>query len=329
MAKIKYDISDVDITAGGDFTPAPVGLYRAKIVEASAGESVKGQPMLTVVLELTHDAKGKKIKEKYGRVWHRVPLEHWEDTAGWTFRLKELLDALGLKLKGALDPDKLVDESLTVKLRSGKDLDDNYRPEVGKLMKVGDDGDADEPDEEQDDEDDDDDEEDDEEYTEESLGEMDDDDLLATAEEFDVAAPKGKMTSAKRKKLIVAILEAQEEAEDDDEEEEDDEDEEDEDQEDYSDWSRNQLIKEARSRGLKVKKSDDDDTIRGWLVAADSEDDEDEDEEDEEDEEQDYSSWDLDDLKAECKERGLKTSGGEGVLIKRLEKDDESKEDPF
>jgi hypothetical protein len=73
MAKVKYDISDVDIQ-GGNFEPAPIGLYRFKVAEAEVGKSNAGQPMLTVVLELTHDAKGKKLKKQYGRIWHRVPL---------------------------------------------------------------------------------------------------------------------------------------------------------------------------------------------------------------------------------------------------------------
>jgi hypothetical protein len=297
------------------------------------------------VLELTHDAKGKKLKKQYGRIWHRVPLEHWEDTAGWTFRLDELLKALGLKPKGTIDTDKIEGATGMVKLRTGKDLDDNYRPEVGKVMKLSDsedeedddDDDDEEPDEdededEQDEEDDDDDDDDDEEaYDEEDLSDLDDDDLIEVAtDEFDLAKPKGKLTAAKRKKLIAAILEAQEEAEDEDDDEEDDEDEEEE-QEDYSDLSRNQLVKEARSRGLKVKKTDDEDTIREWLVADDSEEEEEDDDSDDDDEEEekDYSDWNLPDIKAELKERGLKASGSKEVLIKRLEKDDQNQDDPF
>lgn len=337
MAKVKYDISDVDIQDLGDFEQAPVGLYRFRIAEATVGKSNAGQPMLTVVLELTHDAKGKKLTKRYGRIWHRVPLEHWDDTAGWTFRLKEFLSALGLKLKGTIDPDKLEDMTGMVKLRSGKDLDDNYRPEVGKLMKLADDEEEDEPDEDDEDEeeeeteeDEDDEEEEEGEWDEEQLGELSTKDLKSVADEFGVDVP-ARLTSKSKTSLIAAILEAQSGGGEEEDEDEEDEEEEETETEDYSDWSRNQLIKEARSRDMKVKKSDDDDDIRQWLIDSDSSDDdeEEEDEGEEEEEETSYGDWELDDLKNELKERGLKATGPKNVLVKRLEKDDESKEDPF
>jgi hypothetical protein len=53
-----------------------------------------------------------------------------------------------------------------------------------------------------------------------------------------------------------------------------------------------------------------------------SDDDEDEDEDEDEDDE-DYSDWDLSDLKAELKSRGLKTAGKKSALITRLEESDE------
>lgn len=284
MAKVKYDVSDVeDIT----FKQAPKGTYRAQIVDTTVGEAGSGQPMLTVVLELVRDSKGKKLKEKYGRIWHRVPLEHWEDTAGWTFRLKEFIKALGLKEKGSFDPDKLEGKELMVVVRAGKDLDDNYRAEAGKLMPLKSDEDEGEDDEEPDEDEEEDEDED----------EDDDDD---------------------------------EDEEDEEEEEDDDEDEEDEDEaEDYSEWSRNQMIKEARSRGITVKKGQDEDEIRALLIEADSEEAEDEDEEEEDEEEVDYSDWEIDDLKKELKERGLKTNGSKKQMVARLEKDDESGDDPF
>lgn len=70
------------------------------------------------------------------------------------------------------------------------------------------------------------------------------------------------------------------------------------------------------------------------------EDEDEDDEDDEEDEELDYSSMSLDDLRNECKNRGLKPTAkknGEALkgaalkkaLIKKLEKDDASDDDPF
>ena len=61
------------------------------------------------------------------------------------------------------------------------------------------------------------------------------------------------------------------------------------------------------------------------------EEDEDEDPEDEEEELEDYEEWSPADLKAEAKERGLKSTGSKKLLVKRLEEDDEEEEDdePF
>lgn len=56
---------------------------------------------------------------------------------------------------------------------------------------------------------------------------------------------------------------------------------------------------------------------------------EDEDEEDEDDEDVAYEDMTPEELKAECKDRGLKAAGKKAVLIARLEKDDEEAEDPF
>lgn len=288
MAKIKYDVTDVDDQGG--FEPAPVGMYGAKIAEVEVGKSKAGQPMLTVVLELTKDGKGKKLKKSYGRIWHRVPLD--DANSGWTWRLLELVKALGLKKKGSLDPDKLVGQEVQVKLRSGKDLDDNYRPEVGRVLST---------DEPEDDEPEDDDEPDEDEDEDEDEDDDDDDD---EDEEDD----------------------DEEEDEDEDEDEEEDEDED----EDYSDLTRNQLIKEARSRGIKVTKKMDEDDIIAALKEDDGEDeDEEEEEEEDEEEEQDYSDWSKADLTAELKERGLKQTGTKDAMVKRLEKDDESEDEPF
>src|SRR3954454_14872234 len=161
MAKVKYDVTGVEDAS--DWVQAPVGLYRAQVAETTVGQSNSGQPMLTIVFELTKDGKGKKLKEKYGRIWHRVPLEHWEDTAGWTFRLKEFIKALGLKEKGAFDPEKLEGKEVMLNVRAGKDLDDNYRAEAGKLMPLtsAEDEDEDEDVEDEDVEEDEDDEDED------------------------------------------------------------------------------------------------------------------------------------------------------------------------
>jgi hypothetical protein len=60
VAKITYDVSgDIPETV-----PAPVGWYRAEVVSAEEGDSkTSGNPMVTVVFRLTHDASGKKLSD--------------------------------------------------------------------------------------------------------------------------------------------------------------------------------------------------------------------------------------------------------------------------
>src|SRR3954452_14478991 len=100
MPTIRYDVSDVE--AMGDFTPAPVGLYIMRIKEMTKAETKDSkQPMGVIVLEVVKDAKGKKLKEKYGNVWHRIPLDN--SNPGCSTRLRDFTDALGLKLKGSIN----------------------------------------------------------------------------------------------------------------------------------------------------------------------------------------------------------------------------------
>lgn len=102
------------------------------------------------------------------------------------------------------------------------------------------------------------------------------------------------------------------------------------DEESYSDWDDDDLIAELEERELDVpmtgrgskKKLNRDKAIE--LLEETDEDDED-DGDDEEGE--DYSEWELADLKAELKERGLKSTGPKAALIKRLEEDDENNDD--
>lgn len=275
IPKIKYDVSNVE--DGGDFKQAKPGMYIAKIAtcEHKESKSTPGSMMLEITLEIVRDSKGKKVKEKLSRIWHYVPTD---PEASWAFRLKEFIKALGLKPKGALDPDKIVGTEVQVQVKADKDLNDEYRAKVGRLLPLPED-------EEEEDEEEDEDEED---------------------------------------------TDADEEEDDSDEEDEDEDsdDEEDDDEEssDYDEMSLTELRKEARSRGIKVGKAMDADDLIEALTESDAEED-DEDEDDEE--EEDYNEWSADDLKAELKERGLKATGSKKVMVARLEKDDESDEDPF
>lgn len=174
------------------------------------------------------------------------------------------------------------------------------------------------------DEDDDDDEDGDEdEYTREDLEAMDAAELKEAAEEVGADVPSGKLTSAKKKKLIDAILEAQEEADEDDEDGDDD----DEDDDGYDDMTKTQLAKECRSRGIKVRKGMSEDAMREALRENDAEDDDD----DDDDEEMDPDTMDIADVKAALRERGIAVKGSEKVLRNKLTKalDSDDDGDPF
>ena len=114
------------------------------------------------------------------------------------------------------------------------------------------------------------------------------------------------------------------EEEDEDDEDEDDEEEEDEDEEeeDYESMTLKELKALAKERGISVGKKDKKDDIIAKLEEDDEEDDEDE---EEEDDTPDYEEMSLKELKALCKERGIKVSkkDDKDSLIEKLEEDDE------
>jgi len=93
------------------------------------------------------------------------------------------------------------------------------------------------------------------------------------------------------------------------------------------------LAEDARLRGLDIVVSDDfeveddeednTDGSEGSDESDELDDDEPEDDEDEEELDDDYSEWNVDQLKAELKERGLTVSGSKEQLIERLEASDE------
>lgn len=348
MPKIKYDVSNVDDSGG--FEHVQPGMYIGKISEITLKDSKSGNgPMLEVILQPAKTADGKTVKPKdkkkqVARVYTYVLLEH--EPSDW--KLKEFIKAVGLKDKGMIDTDKLVGKEVQMNLKSDTDLNDQYRPRVGKLMALPNSAKASRSNSDTVEVED---EADDDLYTEYDLNELDESELLEVAEEFGIARPAGKMTPVKIKKLINAILAEQEAGEEEDEEEdeeeaeeepedeaEDEEDEEeDEEEDDLTELSRTELkayIKE-NELDVTVKKSMTDDDIRTAIEEAmggeeDEEDEEEEDEEEDEDEEPtDYNSWSIDALKKEAQERGLSTKGSKKILAGRLGKDDEDEENPF
>jgi hypothetical protein len=330
MAKLKYDLSNVEDMP--ELEHAPVGTYRAKVITAEPKTSSNGNQMIEVRFHLTHDASGKKLKAEYSDIWEYPILDH--DHPFVQNKLKNFLTAFGLKVKGTLDTDKIVGQSVQVKLKSDTDDDGEYRPRIGKFMPLTV---ADEEPEEEPEGDD-------------AEGEDDEDavdlDQLSRAElkklikdeELDITVKKS-MTD---EQLREAIAEAMSEDEDDDEaedaddesddeedgeEEAEDDEEEDDDSIDLDALDRSELKALIKEQGLEVKvlKKDDDDALRAKIAEAmGSGDEEAEDDEEEDDDEKstDYSSWAVSDLKKELKTRELASSGSKAVLIKRLQKDD-------
>lgn len=81
--------------------------------------------------------------------------------------------------------------------------------------------------------------------------------------------------------------------------------------------------------GIRVTKKSKVETVLAKVAEAlELEPDEDDDDEDDDDDVE-YEDLSIEELKAELKDRGLKTAGKRAVLIARLEKDDEDAEDPF
>lgn len=140
----------------------------------------------------------------------------------------------------------------------------------------------------------------------------------------------------KKRARIVEFLSSDSDDEDEDEEEEDsedddsedddeDEDEEEEDDEDYESMTLKELKALAKERGISVAKKDKKDDIIAKLEEDDEEEEEDDEDEEDEDDTPDYEEMSLKELKALCKERGLKVTkkDDKDSLIEKLEEDDE------
>lgn len=248
MAKIKYDVSDVE--PGVDYdTPIPRGVYRCKIADVTVGESKSsGNPMITVEYEVVEkgDWKGRKL-------WDYIVLN---DASAW--KLRQFTDAVGVKAKGELDTDKLVGEIVMIKVKHETDDRDPENPvvraRVGNVTGLPEDEDLDDADDEPEDDDesepdDDDDTGDDaddepEELTDRAdLDEYDRDDLVALIDEEEL-----EVEHTKRTKLAVLRDRVWEALDLDGSDDDDDED--DEDVPEYEDMSIADLTAELKERGL-------------------------------------------------------------------------------
>src|SRR5262245_53973923 len=111
MAKVKYDVTNVE--PGTDFdTPIPVAAYKMQISDATVGTSKasieRGDPqeMITVEYEIVEDGEFKGRK-----VWDYIVLN---DISQW--KVRQLIDALGSKLKGTLDTDAIIGSRVLVRV---------------------------------------------------------------------------------------------------------------------------------------------------------------------------------------------------------------------
>lgn len=236
MAKLKYDVSDVEPSS--DFKPIPVGLYVCRITECEQGPSKSsGRDQVAITLEV---AKG----DYEGRLlWDYIGLD---EPSEWKFR--QFIDAIGEKEKGSLDTDDVVGTLIQVRVKHSADTREESvkanngvapmqaRPAVLLPMpENGDDPDAEEAEAEASGEDE------EEELTYDELQGYDREDLEATVEanELDVGFNSKTSDDKLRERIADALG-----LEPDDEEGGDDE------ETDYTEWSVADLKNELKERGI-------------------------------------------------------------------------------
>lgn len=262
MAKVvKYDVTNVEATGGGSEQPKP-GVYPAKIAICRQRETkADGSPAndIEVAFNLGGD---------YAFVFTYIGLS---DASDW--KLKEFVDALGLKGKGQFDPDKLIGKMIRVKINPDS-YDGEYRGRAGRLMKAQKGDKLAEASEGVDDEDADADGDVDEDTAAEAKADVDstgdheftatredpeddevgsyddwaDEDLAAEVEDRGLTVPGGR--GSKRTKHIAALRADDTSSMDDDEETEPEAEEEGEAEDDYDTWSVDELIAEGTEREL-------------------------------------------------------------------------------
>lgn len=244
MAKITFDVTDLEPDEGGSFYAGPDpkrGAYRARVANA---EMVKTKDGTKDMLKYRVEIVAGEFKGWAG--FDNITME-----PSTKFKLNQLISGAKYKArKGTIDAlVKWLNEnhpSVGLFVQMGTDLNGNARAEVGRVFPIenindggGDDSntsgeddteeeieDAESEEEDESEEDEDSEEEDDEGYTEDELNELSDDDLAEVADEYDVSYKRSSKTDKILKKddVVAAILEAQgSEEEDESEDEEEDE----------------------------------------------------------------------------------------------------------
>lgn len=312
--QVKYDVEGVE--AGGDRELPKAGVYAVKITDETEFRTKGGKPNaegkndIHLVMEITAP------KENKGFPLH----DYVSFNAGAEFRIAQLTDALGLPRAGSLDEKKLVGKALKARVKITNSEEYGKQVKVASLLPKDAGSDSEDLDEDTGAEPDD----------GEDYSEWDVDDLKAELEERELKV-SGRFSKAK----AVAVLEAADAENDEDPEDPESEESGDGDEKpDFDEMSPSDLkgyfeenhsdedLSEIVGKGPASKKAE---RLREWLKENAEEGGEEGAEP-----EDDYDDWDLDDLKAEVKERGVEVSGraNKAKLIAALREND-AEDDPF
>lgn len=345
MAKVKLPDSVKDADTSGDWTPVKPGMYIAEVAEVndwSKSEAAGGHgDGMELVLKILSNSKGetKGVEGIGSQLWRYVYFDY-EPTVGM---LAEVLDATGQKRTGTLDTNKMVGKKVQVRVKSGKNMDGEYRAEVGKILSLAQDapepepGDEPEPEAEP-------------EGDVLDLDTLDRNDLkkLIKDQELGTLADLGinaKTTDDAIRDIIAEKLGGEEEPEPEPEEEPEPELEpepepEPEPEDDGLEIARDALKMLIKEEGLGslielgINRATTDDEIRDIIRGArggDEPEPEPEDEPEAEAGSPDYSKYSPEMLKAELKERGIEMEGrfSKAKAIKTLREDDGDDGEPF
>lgn len=252
-SSVNVDLSGVETSRRA----IPEGTYSLVVNQVEQKTSREGNPMISFEFEVSEGPhKGAKLFENCSLQPQAL------------FKLKSVLMALGMEI-----PNKAFDLNLKDLIGLECEVEVGHETYEGKkrarileYINPEESGDSEEEEDEEEGED-----------LEDTLSEMDKDELKDLALELDI--PKKKVLAAKKVKDLVALI--LDEADEDDirealgesssDEEEPEEDENEDDEVDYSEMSLSELKAECKDRGLKVKKGMDKDDLIELLEEDDEE----------------------------------------------------------
>jgi hypothetical protein len=283
MTKVKFNVKGVE--SGGNRKLMKNALYEVKIVEAPIGQGGKNNEK-RIELKTEVIEKGEYLGQRLRTDYINIESED----AAWKFR--QFLEGVGLvvdgKETGTLDTDKLVGKVITVRVKGRNDEQYGVQNDIAQYISPDDEEpDDDEPDPEE----------------EEAAEEPDTDEESDDSEE-DEDWTEEELSELDDDDLKLYAFGGADEDGDEIEALVDG---------DASDYET------KKKKGKKtVTTLDREKLIAAMIEAQGGDDDEDGDEEP-----ADYDSMELAELRELAKSRGLSTKGAKGILVKRLQKDDE------